>query len=112
MVSLQAQLRKSLPSYVFSNTNELAIEHISRQFPFFANFDGYILSFEHGAMKPDPKLYEVVENKSGRHGADILYLDDRPENITAGAERGWQVILQQSPAQSRAAIESLGLLDI
>ncbi len=111
MLTLQAQLRKNFPTYIFSNTNELAVEHISRQFPFFGNFDGYILSFEHGAMKPDPKLYEVVEKKSGRRGGDILYLDDRPENITAGAERGWQVILQESPAQSRAAIEALGLLD-
>jgi HAD superfamily hydrolase (TIGR01509 family) len=112
MVTLQEQLRKKgIPVFVFSNTNELAVEHIRRQFAFFENFDGYILSFEHGAMKPDPKLYEVVEKTSGRRGPDILYLDDRPENITAGAERGWQVILQQSPAQSRAAIESFGLLD-
>jgi len=112
MVTLQAELReKGLPAYIFSNTNELAVEHIRRQFPFFENFDGYILSFEHGAMKPDPKLYEVVESKTGRRGADILYLDDRPENITTGAQRGWQVILQESPAQSRSAIQALGLLD-
>jgi HAD superfamily hydrolase (TIGR01509 family) len=112
MVALQSQLRKSgIPAYIFSNTNELAVEHIRRQFPFFENFDGYILSFEHGAMKPDPKLYEVVESMTGRRGADILYLDDRPENITAGAQRGWQVILQESPAQSRSAIQALGLLD-
>jgi FMN phosphatase YigB (HAD superfamily) len=110
MVALQVELRNNgLPAYVFSNTNELAIEHI-RRFPFFANFDGYILSFEHGAMKPDPKLYEVVEKISGRRGAEILYLDDRPENVEAGAARGWQVILQESPVKSRAAVEALGLL--
>ena len=53
--------RKQIPLYIFSNTNELAITHIRRQFPFFGEFDGYILSYEHGAMKPDAKLYEVVE---------------------------------------------------
>ena len=62
MVQLQATLRqRGLPAYIFSNTNELAVEHIRRSFPFYANFDGYILSYQHGAMKPDARLYEVVE---------------------------------------------------
>jgi 2-haloacid dehalogenase len=111
MIALHADLRRAgFPTYIFSNTNELAADHVRKQFPFFRDFDGYILSFEHGAMKPDPKLYEVVEKISGRRDTEILYLDDRPENIAAGAARGWQVILQESPEKSRAAIEALGLL--
>jgi len=111
MVELQAELRNAgIPTYIFSNTNELAVEHIRKQFPFFSNFDGYILSFQHGAMKPDARLYEVVEKQTGRRETDILYLDDRPENVAAGAARGWQVILQESAENSRRAIETLGLL--
>jgi HAD superfamily hydrolase (TIGR01509 family) len=112
MVQLQTALRqKGLPVYIFSNTNELAAEHIRRTFPFYANFDGYILSYEHGVMKPDAKLYEVVERESGRRNAELLYLDDRPENIATGAARGWQVILQETPEKSRAAVQQLGLLN-
>ena len=111
MIALHADLRQAgFPTYIFSNTNELAADHVRKQFPFFSNFDGYILSFEHGALKPDAKLYEVVEKMSGKRETEILYLDDRPENIAAGAARGWQVILQESPEKSRAAIEALGLL--
>ena len=111
MVRLQAALRqRGLPAYIFSNTNELAAQHIRRTFPFYDNFDGYILSYQHGTMKPDARLYEVVEGASARRGAEILYLDDRPENVAAGAARGWQVILHESPEKSRAAIEKLGLL--
>jgi len=112
MVQLQAALRQEgLSTYAFSNTNELAAEHIRRNFPFYGTFDGYILSYQHGAMKPDGRLYEVVEREAGRRGADILYLDDRPENVVAGAARGWQVILQESPAKSLAAVRELGLLN-
>jgi HAD superfamily hydrolase (TIGR01509 family) len=112
MVQLQAALRRQgLTAYAFSNTNELAAEHIKRSFPFYANFDGYILSYEHRAMKPDAKLYEVVERESGRRNADLLYLDDRPENIMAGAARGWQVILHETSEQSRAAVQKVGLLN-
>jgi HAD superfamily hydrolase (TIGR01509 family) len=112
MVQLQEELqRRGMPAYAFSNTNELAAEHIRRSFPFYTKLDGHILSYEHGAMKPDAKLYEVVERQSGRQEAELLYLDDRPENIAAGAARGWQVILQESPEKSRAAIQKLGLLN-
>jgi glucose-1-phosphatase len=112
MVRLQAELQqRGMPAYVFSNTNELAVEHIRRTFPFYSRFDGCILSYEHGAMKPDARLYEVVEGQSGRRDAEILYLDDRPENIAAGAARGWQVILQESSEKSRDAVQRLGLLN-
>jgi len=112
MIALHAELRrKGIPTYIFSNTNDLAIEHIRRNFPFFANFDGYIFSHEVRAMKPDAKIYEALEKMSGKRGAEILYLDDRQENVDAGAARGWQIILQTDPAKSRAEVESLGLLD-
>ena len=112
MVELHAALgRKGVPTYIFSNTNELAMVHIRRNFPFFANFDGYILSYEVKAMKPDARIYEELEHLCGKRGAEILYLDDRPENVDAGAARGWQVILHRDPEKSRKTIESLALLD-
>jgi HAD superfamily hydrolase (TIGR01509 family) len=111
MIQLHAQLRsEGFPTFIFSNTNELAIRFIRRNFPFFQNFDGYILSYEHGSMKPDAKLYEVVEASSACRGAEILYIDDRPENIEAGAARGWRAILQESPEKTAALVRKLGLL--
>ena len=82
MIALHAELRRrGFKTYIFSNTNDLAIEHIERNFPFFKNFDGYIYSCEVGAMKPDAKIYEAMEKMCGRGGAEIVYLDDRSENV-------------------------------
>ncbi|HXD01074.1 MAG TPA: HAD family phosphatase [Verrucomicrobiae bacterium] len=110
MVELQATLRKrGIPTFIFSNTNDLAIGHIRQKYPFFGNFDGYVLSYEHGAMKPTAKLYEVVERETGRRGSEIIYLDDRAENVDAGAARGWQAILHETPAKSLVALRAAGL---
>ena len=110
MIELNAALRRSgVPTYIFSNTNDLAIEHIRRNFPFFANFDGHILSYEIKAMKPDAKIYEALEKLSGKRGGEILYLDDRQENVDAGAARGWQIILQTEPVKSIETMRQLGL---
>jgi HAD superfamily hydrolase (TIGR01509 family) len=111
MIGLHASLkRQKIPTFIFSNTNDLAIAHIRRNFPFFAGFDAYVLSYEHGAMKPHSKLYEVVERVTGRKGSQILYLDDRLENAEAGVARGWQVIHHQNFAGSQPRIQELGLL--
>jgi len=112
MVELHTNLRKAqIPTYIFSNTNDLAVTHIRKNFPFFNNFDGYILSYEVGAMKPDAKIYEALEKMADRKGSEVLYLDDRQENVDAGAARGWQIILQESPEKTLAAIRKLGLLN-
>jgi len=111
MLKLHAALRqRGVPTYVFSNTNELAVGHIRKNFPFFSLFNGYVFSYEHGAMKPDAKLYEVVERTSRLGGSELLYLDDRPENVAAGAARGWQVIHHQAPDQTQKAMQATGLL--
>jgi HAD superfamily hydrolase (TIGR01509 family) len=111
MLELHAVLRqRGVPTYVFSNTNELAVCHIRKNFPFFSQFNGYVCSYEHGVMKPDAKLYEVVERTSRLGGSELLYLDDRPENVAAGAARGWQAVLHESAEKSRGAVVASGLL--
>ena len=110
MIDLQNELKKTnLPIYVFSNTNDLAVEHIRNRFPFFSDFDGYVLSYEHRAMKPAAKLYEVVERATGRRGEEIVYIDDRPENIQAGIARGWRGVLHESSEATRETLQKFGL---
>jgi HAD superfamily hydrolase (TIGR01509 family) len=61
-------------------------------------------------MKPAAKIYEALENLTGKRGADLIYIDDRPENIATGAARGWRTILHETPEQTRAALKNFGAL--
>jgi HAD superfamily hydrolase (TIGR01509 family) len=108
MIQFHARLQKAgVPTYIFSNTNDLAVTHIRSRFPFFSNFDGYILSYEHGAMKPDRKIYKVVERATGARGREICYIDDRLENAETGKAMGWQTIWHQTPEQTIATFQAL-----
>ncbi len=110
MVELHARLHeRGVPTFIFSNTNELAVGHVRRQFPFFANFTGYVFSHEVKAMKPMTKIYEAVEAMSGKRGSEILYIDDRLENVEAGAVRGWHTVFHHSPSETRKVVEGHGL---
>lgn len=111
MVELHAMLRnQGTPTFILSNTNDLAVRHVRRTYPFFTDFQGYVLSYEHGVMKPEARIYEIAEKLCGHKGPEIFYIDDRPENIAAAAERGWQVVLQETPEKTRMAVQKAGLL--
>lgn len=110
MIELHAALRKqAIPTYIFSNTNDMAVRHIRQAFPFFNLFDGYIYSYQHGAMKPEAKMYEMVERETGRRREQLIYIDDRAENIACAVARGWQVVLHETPAKSIEAFRKAGL---
>jgi epoxide hydrolase-like predicted phosphatase len=103
MIQLQAELRaRGLPTFILSNTNDIAVRHIRRRFPFFAEFTGYVLSYEQNALKPHRKIYEITEQHAGVSGGEILFLDDRAENVEGAGKLGWQTICH------RAAEESIG----
>ena len=111
MTALHRQLKvQSIPTYIFSNTNAIAIQIVRKRYEFFNGFDGYIFSYEHQAMKPEAALYEVVGQRSGLKGKDLLFIDDKPENIHAAIGRGWNGIVQIDPKETRAGLQNLGLL--
>jgi putative hydrolase of the HAD superfamily len=111
MVALHTQLRqRGLPTYVFSNTNELAIRHVRQRFAFFSQFDGYVLSYEQHLMKPEAGFYEALERMSGLRGGELFYFDDCPQYVAAGWARGWQGAVHETPEQSRAALVRASLL--
>lgn len=110
MILLNRSLREaSIPTFIFSNTNEIAIQLIRAQYPFFSEFSGYILSYEHGLMKPDGPLYEIVEKVTKASGSELVFMDDKAENIAAARERGWHGIVHESVVGTRARLRDLGL---
>ncbi len=72
-------------------------------------FETLVLSFELGRMKPDPLIYQVAQEKAGVVAAEILFIDDRPENVAGAEAQGIQGLLYQSPAQVRRALEQKGI---
>jgi len=108
MIDLHRSLRsRGITTAIFSNTNELAIRHIRHTYPFFSEFDQYILSFEHRSMKPSPEIYTVVEKAVAATGPEILYIDDRLENIETGALKNWQTVHHRDPSETIAKVQNI-----
>lgn len=70
----------------FSDTSELHFSHVSRNLGCVHLISGAILSYEVDAKKPEDGMFEAFEAK---YGVPCCYLDDMPQNIAAGRQRGW-----------------------
>jgi len=101
MVEFMESLKeRGIPVMVFSNTNVTAVDYIRASFPFFERFDAYCLSYEHGCMKPDRTLYDVAQSMIRCRPENLLFLDDRAENVHAAWQMGWHAIHHQAPEET------------
>lgn len=91
LVVLEQLKRAGVPMAVLSNTCEPHWGWLLRQnWPVIGNwFDFYVLSYEARSMKPDPVIYQISEQRSGRTPEHLFFTDDRADNVAAAAARGW-----------------------
>ena len=96
-----------VPMGVLSNTCEAHWQWIVRQKWQIPGdwFRETVLSYEVQSMKPDSKIYEVCERRSGCDPAAIFFTDDREENVEAAHRRGWTTHLFQDVEQLCKAID-------
>lgn len=79
---------------LLSNTNEIHIDWIIKNVPFFENFkncfDAFYLSHEINLRKPDANIYEFVLEKHNLSPETCLFIDDTKENTEAASAMGIQ----------------------
>ena len=78
--------------------------------PIFDHFEDIIVSGEEKVAKPDARIYEIVEQRSGRNGDALFFTDDNPANIAAAKARGWDAHLFTDAARLEAALVKANLL--
>lgn len=74
-------------------------------------YDAIIDSSEVKAIKPEPRIYEIAEERAGVPGNEILFIDDSRANIMTASQRGWKVLWfddyrpEESVVRVRASLE-------
>jgi 2-haloacid dehalogenase len=90
-IRLQRALRaKGVPVFALTNFGRYSFEEAVPQMEFLQDFDRLYVSGRMGVIKPDPRIYEMVEADCGIAPSRLLFTDDRADNITAAARRGWR----------------------
>ena len=94
MRALQA---KNIPVFSLTNfgiqTYDLAAQH----YDFLNQFDRDYISGHMRQVKPEPTIYQMLEDSCGVPPGALLFTDDRPENIATAQLRDWQTHLFEGP---------------
>lgn len=109
MMALAHRLSERYRVYLLSNIGDLHWVRLSREFRVHALGHGALPSFLAGVMKPHAAIYQEAERRFSLETAATVFIDDRDDNIAAARERGWQGIVHQDPASTRAALAALGV---
>ena len=90
MVELEHETKKRCKIGILSNLMLLDRERLNEQINL-NKFDYVWLSFELGEIKPNNKIYEIVEKDCNISPKNILFIDDREENVIVARKRGWNI---------------------
>jgi 2-haloacid dehalogenase len=90
-IRLQRALRaKGVPVFALTNFGKYSFEEAVPKMDFLQDFDRLYVSGRMGVIKPDPRIFAMVEEDCGIAPDRLLFTDDRADNITAAARRGWR----------------------
>ena len=107
---MQALQARGVPVFSLTNFGIGSFDYACTHYPFLRDFDRPFISGHMGVIKPEARIYEMVEQASGMAGAQLLFTDDRADNIAAAHLRGWKTHLFEGPAGWAARLVAEGLL--
>ena len=94
---------------VVSNTNELHMRFIEREYRILRHFKHFVLSHEVGAMKPNRRFYEQALETAKAPPEQCVFIDDRRENILGAEAMGIPSIRFEGQDCLIAALKSAGV---
>lgn len=107
MKALQA---KDVPVFSLTNFGIQSYDYASTHYPFLRDFDRDFISGHMQVTKPAPEIYRRLEETSGFGGSDLIFTDDRADNIDAARAFGWQTHLFEHPQGWADRLVDAGLL--
>lgn len=95
--------------YALTNLPAEKWSHIEETYPKIAAFDAVVVSGAEKMVKPDPRLYQRTIERIGHAPEDVLFIDDREDNIRAGIEAGFKGHVFRGAEGAAKAIRDHGI---
>ena len=100
-----AELKADFTLIALSNTIQVHWEWVLREYPIFSLLDGWVVSYEEGAVKPDAVIYNNFSQRFCGGKTPFFFTDDAPVNVTAAQKLGWEAGTFQDAATFKKEIE-------
>jgi putative hydrolase of the HAD superfamily len=107
--SLLEGLHRRYRLLALSNTNAIHFDVVRRDYPILKRFDAFILSYEVGAAKPDPRIYQVALDRAGCLPNECFFTDDVASYVQAARLAGMEAAQFESVPQLERDLAALGI---
>lgn len=108
---MKALQGKGVPVFSLTNFGVESYDFAATHYPFLREFDRDFISGHMRVIKPDPDIFAQLEEAADLKGADLIFTDDRADNIAAAKARDWQTHLFEGPQGWAARLVQSGLLN-
>lgn len=108
--SLLAGLRRRQRLLLLSNTNVIHFAMAQERYPLLRHFDGYVLSYEVGVVKPSPEIYREAIARAGCRAEECFFTDDVPANVEGARQEGIDAVQFQSLEQLQSELRARGVV--
>lgn len=92
-----------------SNFPEKVYQENREPLAFLQEMNGYILSYQDHVIKPDARIYRLLQERYGFMPAECVFIDDLQENLDAAKAQGWNTILFTDYEQMLMKLAKLGV---
>ena len=94
---------------LLSNTNAIHFPMVRENYPLLRHFDSYVLSYEVGALKPSPKIYQAAIREAQCKPEECFFTDDIEAYVEAAREEGIDAVQFQNYEQIQQALRERGV---
>ena len=101
---------RGVPQFGLTNMSSESWPGVQAMSPAFRHFRDTVVSAEERVIKPEPRIYQIVLERTGLEPADLLFVDDSLANIQAADALGFHTHHFTDPSALRPALEKHGLL--
>ena len=95
--------------FALTNWSHELYPHAPENFEVMALFDDVVVSGTEKVAKPDPRVFQILAERSGLPLDQLVFVDDKQANVDAAAALGMQAILFTDAAALRTELRSRGL---
>ncbi len=100
------------PTGILSNLGDAMTEGVLAALPWLSGFDHLLWSHTLGLAKPEPAIYRHAAEGLESPPENILFVDDREDNIAGGLAAGMQVIRYGTQSAFEAELTARGLVSL
>jgi 2-haloacid dehalogenase/putative hydrolase of the HAD superfamily len=108
--AMQALAARGVPQYALTNMESECWPVVQTQSPVFGLLAGAVVSGDEKVIKPDARIYQIALERFGVEPADLIFIDDSPQNIAGAAAMGFDTHLFDDPSTLLPALQARGLL--